>query len=679
MRFFRVLSLILLFLAPLCAYGKQLEYSSSLTTSVEIYANTLEQNRDEKTYIARGQVEVREGSRILNADYVLYNDTTKDLLAEGHVVFKEEDDIIECEKLTINLITKKGTIEKGKIFIKKGNFHVSGDEIEKVGEAQYSIKDGTMTTCDGTPPAWRFSSTDVNITLEGYARTRSARFQVRDHTVFYLPWGMFPVKTERQSGLLMPELQTSTRDGLVLRNSYFWAISQDKDMTFGLDYIEQRGFKPSAEFRYSLREDLKGAWNFAILDDMKYDNTRWQLKGQHEQSLMKDLALKLNVHYVSDMDYLKDLAPTVVERSEKLLKSTAFLEKSFKGSLLTGEMSYFKNLLVRDNDPTLKYFPFVSFYSEYVPILKEKFYTNINSNFINFYREKGDTFSRLSLEPSVRIPYSVQGVNFLASGTWIETAYLVNRSETESSGVKRRETFRIEGDVNTQLMRNYNTTAFDLGELQSLIKPQLRYTFIPNTSFRDIPSIDPYDRMYETNTVTYSFNHYLNSISSSEVREVSLFEISQTYGLSGNLSPSVIYQGYGNRFSDIDAKLSLFPAKNLQFSHQSAISTSGGGISSIKNSIAHSIQQVYYGSLTHTYTKDLNNEALLDIGGTYKFLDAKYQIRYSFLDSAWIDTLYQISYRPQCWAVTLRLTQSQRPRDTRLTLSLDLLGITTTK
>jgi LPS-assembly protein len=675
MKFFKIYLVLLLGLLPLDAFGKEMAYASSLTTPVDIYADTLEQNRSDKTYIARGHVVVREGTRVLNADYVLYSDETKDLLAEGHVVFKEEDDTVECDRLSLNLVTKMGTIEKGSIFLKKGNFHLAGDRIDKVGEDLYNIKRGTMTTCDDTPPSWRFTASDVEVTVDGYAKTKSARFQVKDHTLLYMPYGMFPVKTDRQSGLLLPELHTSTRNGMVLRTSYFWAMSKDKDMTFGLDYIENRGLMPSAEFRYALRDDLKGKWNYSILSDKSTDSTRWQLLGQHEQVLARDLTLKANINLVSDMDYLKDLAWTVYERAESQLKSTVFVEKQFSKSLLTAEMAYFRNLLVKDNDPTYKYLPFISYYTEYIPILKDKFYTDLSSSFTNFYREKGETVSRLTFEPSIRFPYSIKGINFLGNATWIETAYLVNRSDTEDSGLKRRETFKLEGDVNTQFVRNYRTDTFGLGQLQSLIKPQVQYTFIPSTSFNEIPSVDPYDRIYKTNTMTYSLNHYLNSITPERVREVSLLEIRQTYGLSGNLGPSDIYTGSGSRFSDIDAKLTLYPTQHLQFTHQSAVSTSGGGISLVRNGITHMIPKVYYGTLTHTYTRDLNNEAILDIGGRYKVLDAKYQIRYSFTDAEWIDTLYQLSYRPQCWAVTLRLIQSTRPRDTRLTLSFDLLGI----
>ena len=96
--------------------------------------------------------------------------------------------------------------------------------------------------------------------------------------------------------------------------------------------------------------------------------------------------------------------------------------------------------------------------------------------------------------------------------------------------------------------------------MQSVIKPAIRYTFIPSTGYKDVPQIDAYDRMNQTNILTYSLNHYLyvNPMNGGK-SEMSLLEISQTYGISGNLESSDLYKGYGSRFSDIDARFTFYP------------------------------------------------------------------------------------------------------------------------
>ena len=55
-----------------------------MTGPVDITARELSYNREQNIYTAEGDVEMKEGGRLLNADFVLYNDTTKDAFAEGH-------------------------------------------------------------------------------------------------------------------------------------------------------------------------------------------------------------------------------------------------------------------------------------------------------------------------------------------------------------------------------------------------------------------------------------------------------------------------------------------------------------------------------------------------------------------------------------------------------------------
>ncbi len=677
MRFFKAIVLMLIAAVPFSSFGRELSVKSSLSGPIDISADYLEEKRDENVYIAKGNVDVRQGTQVLNADYVRYNKTTSDVLAEGHVVFQDQEDVIHCERISLNLLTKTGTIEKGNIFIKQGNFHIAGEEIDKVGELEYTIKNGEFTTCEGERPSWKFVAKDVEMTVEGYAKTKGTKFQIRNHTVFYLPWGMFPVKAERQSGYLMPQIRFSSRDGPTLRNnSYFLALSQDKDATLSLDLFANRGLKPGAEFRYALSEDFKGSWFASIIQDKTYEGNRFQIKGQHEQHY-KDVTIKLDGNYVSDSEYVKDFGLTTVERSQNMMKSTGYVEKPFNKSLTTYEMSYFKDLTQRKNDNTFQYLPFASFFTEYVPVFKNRLYTDMYAAYTNFYRDKGDTYSRLAFEPSLRMPFSFNGVNLLFNGTAYETGYLINHADTGEKETKLRQTAKIEADANVQFLKNYHTDYFNLGEMQSVIKPQVRYTFIPNTSFSGIPSIDPYDRFYQTNTITYGFNHYLNAFTPSGFKEVSLFEVAQSYGLSGNLNPSVLYDGSGNRLSDIRARLTVYPREGWAYINDSQISTNGQGLAIMRNTVRYTGPSRLFAAITHSYTNQLVNELYYDLGVQYRDFDLRYQLRYSFTEGTWIDTLYQIRYHPSCWALTLQLVQSTRPSDTTVRVSFDFIGITT--
>lgn len=645
--------------------------------SVEISADMLEYDRDNGIYTAKGSVDLREGTRQLTADLVIYSVQTADITATGSVMLRDGEDVIRCERLSVNLESQKGTIEKGTIFIKENNFTIIGEQIEKTGEQQYRVSKGQFTTCDMPRPDWKFTARDVDITVEGYAKTKGARFHILDQTMLYVPYGIFPVLTKRQSGFLLPEVSISSRDGVKIKDAYFWAIDKDKDATLGLEYIERRGFKPELEFRYALKDDLKGAWNFSIIDDKDYEHWRYELKGKHEQTLWKDGRLKANIDYVSDFRYLVDFGQNLEERSENLLKSTAYFEKPFGGSLLTVEGAYLKSLLTKDNDATFKYYPHATFFTEHFPLLRKLVYADISTDLVNFYREKGSTYSRLTVEPRLQLPLRWNGMNFLFAGTLLERLYYVNETGPRDNSTKHLETVRIDGGANVQFLRNYNVDLWNIGTVQSLIRPQLHYTFISNNSYRDIPLIDPFDRIGKTNTITYSIGHYLNTFTpQAGSKELSLLEVFQTYGLSGDLPLSEAYKGYGDRFSDITGRLTLFLRRNISYSNETVLSVHGQGLTSTRNVFRYVFPDTYYMNISHNYTRSLANELNLDLGGKYSYVTGRYRIIYSFRNKEWIDTQYQLIFQPKCWAVILTLKQSKRPSDTTLNIGFDLTGVT---
>ncbi len=691
-------------LFPLIVGGQEIGVrQSEIKGPVNITADMIEYDSAANTYTARGNVHIKETTRTVDADYVFLDDNTKDVTAVGNVVYEDMGDRIEAERMQLNLETKKGNLEKARVFIKTGNVYINGEEIEKTGESQYKIKQGRFTTCGWDRPDWTFTSDEVDITVQGYAKTRSTRFHILGIPVFYVPWGIFPVKTERASGFLIPEMGLSSADGASFKLSYFWAISKDTDATFSADYMSKRGVMLGAQYRYAIREDFKGELEGNIINDNDYGDVRYQFKAKHDQVFFKDVRFKANIWEVSDNDYLEDFGESVTERSESQLKSTVYLEKPLHKSLLTGGVSKFRNLLMEDDSTIFQYYPEITYFTEYIPIPHTNMYLDLNSSLTNFYRDKGATFTRVTVDPSLRLPLPYKGLNTLLSATLYESGYLVNRGETHNGNSNYRQTLRLDGDTNMQFMKNYFTGWSSLQSMQSVIKPAVRYTYIPSTGYNDVPQIDAYDRMDQTNVLTYSLNHYLyEADETGGKREMSLFEVSQTYGISGNLESSDLYKGSGSRFSDIDVRFTFTPVSVLSFSHESVWNVSGEGAKALRHGLSYNLPNVYSLSVSHSYSNGYginpytgeyveqytdpvtgavipfgtSNQIFLATMGTYSVFSGGYEIRYEFTTKEWIDTAYWIRYKPGCWSTTLSLSQTQRPRDTSFKISFDLTGIT---
>ncbi|MDO8956438.1 MAG: putative LPS assembly protein LptD, partial [Deltaproteobacteria bacterium] len=271
-----------------------LEKPETSSGPIRVQADYIAYDRTEDSYVAEGKVEVWEGNRKLAADRVFLNARTNEAEAIGNAILVQGEDVLRGERMKINLETSLGIIIQGSLFLKKQNFYLRGEEIERVGEDTYRVRGGSFTTCEGDWPAWRFTGRETLVTLEEYASVWGATFQVKNIPLFYSPYLIFPVKTKRQSGFLIPRIGYSNTGGIELDNAYFWAIAKNMDATFYLDLATIRGVGEGVEYRYVRQRESKGIFSgYHIRETEQYRQKRteqldrkpdrWNLDLQHEE------------------------------------------------------------------------------------------------------------------------------------------------------------------------------------------------------------------------------------------------------------------------------------------------------------------------------------------------------------------------------------------------------------
>jgi LPS-assembly protein len=212
-----------------------------------VEADSLRYDDATKTYQARGHVLITRGNQSLEAEAVDLNDQTKEANAWGNVRFVSGKDWLTGDRIQINLDTGTGTVYHGTLFIQESHFYVRGNEIHKTGEDSYLVKDGRFTTCDGASPAWEITGKDLRITAEGYGTAKHLALRAGSIPVLYAPFLVFPAKKKRQSGLLIPQIGDSNRNGLEYNQPFFWAISESSDATFYEHYMANRGLQHGLE------------------------------------------------------------------------------------------------------------------------------------------------------------------------------------------------------------------------------------------------------------------------------------------------------------------------------------------------------------------------------------------------------------------------------------------------
>ena len=667
---------------------------------VEIEADELAYQRDEQLYEAHGQVDVKRGDLTLKGDHARLNMATKDLVAWGNVVLREGEDVLECERLEVNLDTRLGRVHQAKLFLKDQNFHITGREAEKLGESQYRIHEGSFTTCDAKRPPWKFTVRELEVTLEGYGIAKSPTLYLEGIPSFYLPWGLFPVKKERQTGFLLPRVGYSNKYGPEVKNTFFWAIRKDMDSTLTLDYLGKRGVKEGLEYRYALAPETRGQANFYFTDDLEVNKNRYAYFVQHQQKFPYDFYLKGNINRVSDREYHRDFDEDLSElakidsRSAGHLRSNLFGGKNWdRFSFLTDAVVY-QDLTKASDDETIQRLPQVGFYAHPQPLFRTPLFFDITSSYNHFWRERGVEAHRGDFFPRISLPMRLFNVLKVDTGVGPrETLYKsYDDPNRKYKGWESRETFEAGADMSVEIYRVYDASVasgisryYKVSKWMHTIEPTIGYRYQPRVHQNDIPLFDDLDRLPYTNQVTYGFTQRLigkpekEGITSGPY-EYAKLKLFQSYSLGDPFTRDS--KGGRRDFSNIQGELWWNFSPYLSAKWDGEFSPYHGNFEvwnfllNLKDKRDDALQVQY------RYTQQSIKE--INVGARVKPISPLYlygAVRYNLKDSWRVENIYGAEYQAQCWTLGLTVEDKGRSPDgtqkkeLKFQVYLNLLGV----
>ena len=230
---------------------------------VEIRADT--QRAQNNIYTLIGNVVIYHRNYTVQADKIVYNRDTGEVVAEGHLIVDGDVDNehitathgeLNLEQDTAHFYDVVGTMgvaagpHNRMVFTSPNPFAMTGREVIKLGTGRYKIIQGTMTSCRLPKPDWRLLSNEINL-ANGKASARNTTFQLLELPLFFLPYVTHPVNEDtRTSGILLPIVGNSTAKGFILGEEVYFALSRNSDLTLGTEYFSKRGFSPMGQFRY---------------------------------------------------------------------------------------------------------------------------------------------------------------------------------------------------------------------------------------------------------------------------------------------------------------------------------------------------------------------------------------------------------------------------------------------
>lgn len=667
-----------LFLAASATTALADDRTPSPKGEVRLRADRLSHEQDSDAIHADGNVELLWNGTKLYSDMATYLRGEGVVTATGRVKLLKDDDVLTGDSATLQVGPRTGLVENGHLFVKKNNLHLRGAEIEKSGEEEYRLQQGSITSCDGDKPGWRFMVDDLRITMNDFATGRNAYFYLGDTPVFWMPYILFPVMTERQSGFFFPKFGNSSKKGLFFDLPYYWAISPSSDATFELDLQSKRGVGVGVDHRYLSENRGHGQNHAYLIYDTHQDRFRGDLGVKQQVNFSAGTYWRADANMTLDRNYYRDYGELSGEYNRQYLGTTAFLGQRIDSLLLTGGVDFIDNLDAVSNRATLQKLPYINLMGTGSRIGDTSFSYSFDTSLVQMEREIGGSGQRFTISP--RLSYGRQLVDWLAGSFWAGYGQRLYHATSATGAEGWHGSGGAEGGLSlrTELARTFDVTEGEMVTLRHLIIPELTYEFRERRDDGGVPFFDYDDRPVRGEVVTLSLQNLLTSksVKGDQVgyRDLLRLTISQGYQLSGERRDLLVLADDGRPFADTRFKGELFPLPSLRFLADLRITPYSGTLTNAALGLDGGEPKGNRVGFSWHHARD----RLDYLEGRFTLTELKpFTIsamgRYSLDKPGFLESLYSVEYKHQCWS--LNVTYRERPDNKELTFNFTLSGL----
>ena len=727
------LIVVLCLTGPVPVWG-QAEPSSSQPLEVE--AETLGYEEDTDTVTASGNVVVTRGATRITADSIRFNRTTNQVDARGNVVVRNPRGTIEAEALQFEMEDETGRITNGTVRLPSHQYTITGKNLQKSLGQTYHIDDGTMTTCQCDEPEqadWTVGAQTLDLVRRGRGVVRGGTLKVRNVPVLYLPYALFPVQTERQSGLLFPSYGFSSRRGFQFQQPLYWALNKSHDVTLTADVETAARFGLLGEYRYALNRNAEGQLIASYFNEKvggvastSSPRHRWSLTGTHRQRLPYGVQGYGDFFFVSDDRFLRNMnTPYYVGledtdlRSRRWTRSRAGAVKTWRHAQLRADTFYFQDLRNED-DYAFQVLPTLRFRTQRW-LLGGRAEAGLNIQGANFYRQKGYYGQRLHISPWLSVPFSLGGYAFGSlSAVGHETVYHLGSREAVSmqdlgragmdghsfspGGDRTRETVQLRAELATRVSRVFRLGWGRLHSLKHVVEPHVSYSYSPVVGQDDLPLFDGLDRINRRSLFAYGVTNRLlgkfvsgSDADATRIRELLRLTITQAYDptrrLRGAGPENFGLSETAQHFSDVafDARFSPFSFLSIRtdtvYDLDRSEVTATRVAAFVRDprplpSATPVFQQLQrrttlyfsYRAIADRLLKELSANVVLRLT---EHVSAAYRTRYDLNDASFVRNSYYFRLlSPQkCWAFDFGVVDKVNPDEVEFRFAVTLVGL----
>lgn len=548
----------------------------------EVEADQLK-GREGDVVIYEGHVEVRYSDVRLRADHLEYNEKTDEVTVSGHVIFDHENQHLEADNGTYSRSSGHATFHRVhgtlkaqarpnvQVLVSTNPLTFEAEEVERVDDSTYKIREAQLTVCDPDHPTWQFYAPYATVHIGQKVALLNANFRLFRIPLLWFPYATAPAgKNIRQSGFLIPAIGQSSLKGFVLGDSYYWAPKSWFDATVGAELMSRRGWSQSDEVRATPWENVNLTATFFGVQDRGLPGPTGALvpQGGHETKILFDALLPNGWRAVADVDALSSLnfrlafSPTFGEAVNAEANTSMFLSNNFRGFSLNFAVLSNKDFLnaAPETAVVLRSAPTVTFGSvEQAPWKRLPIYFGFDAFAGGMYRSDPDfttsaIVQRSEFAPRVTVPlHWGPWLGLTTSFTYRITDYgaqLQNGVVVNDSLLRRTSELSVDLRLPT-LERIYQTKN---SKWKHTIEPTLSYRYVSGINdFGRFVRFDEDDTLTDTNEIEYGVtNRLYRRTADGSPKEFITWRVVQKYYFDPTFGGAIV-AGQPNIFQAMDS------------------------------------------------------------------------------------------------------------------------------
>ncbi|MCW8919444.1 MAG: LPS assembly protein LptD [Gammaproteobacteria bacterium] len=432
----------------------------------------------------RGHVVVQRDGRTLQGDRATYDQQSREVTVEGHVLFHGEGVLMQGESARMRMEEQSGEFREASFYLPAQHAFGSANLLT-LDDADHSTLRGVRyTTCNPGQEDWLLSASELRLDQQGNTgEAFQTVLRFKGVPIFYSPYLNFPL-AGRKSGLLFPLIGTSDSNGTDIGLPIYWNIAPNADATFTPRNLTARGPMLMSEFRHLSKQGESQIHADYLGNDKIFGDDRHYLALDHTSRFAQGWSSTLLLRDVSDPLYLDDLgadgesSTTHLERRLDLNYRDAhwnFLARAQSYQTLSGAEPYQRLPQLQLNGQSTR--------------RPNRPQLTLQGEAVNFAHESTiPTGQRLDLKPAVTLPLQGDAWFLTPSAAWRHTDYTLN---DHAAGEHLSRSLPILS-LDSGLFFERETSLGGRAMTQTL-EPRLFYLSVPYVEQDDLPLFDSAD------------------------------------------------------------------------------------------------------------------------------------------------------------------------------------------